>query len=175
MNRRAIRDLAAQDLGLKTAPYRYATSLEALREGGRSRGHALCSQTLDVPVRERVNLSSVLRRTSRPLGNTDWTVPAGDLAEMIVEAFIDFDYEITLLTLTQADGNTLFCPPIGHRQERGDYQESWQPAAMEPALLMEAERMAAEVTSALGGCGIWGVEFFIQSGQEGRARDGLLL
>jgi phosphoribosylglycinamide formyltransferase 2 len=89
----------------------------------------------------------------------------GDLMEVIVEAFIDFDYEITLLTLTQNNGKTLFCPPIGHRQERGDYQESWQPMTMEEAHLKEAEEIAANVTKALGGSGIWGVEFFI--GKEG--------
>ena len=85
--------------------------------------------------------------------------------EVIVEAFIDFDYEITLLTLTQNNGNTLFCPPIGHRQEKGDYQESWQPMAMDVVHLNEAEEIADKVTKALGGSGIWGVEFFI--GKEG--------
>jgi phosphoribosylglycinamide formyltransferase 2 len=85
----------------------------------------------------------------------------GDLKEVIVEEFISFDYEITLLTVTQKDGPTLFCPPIGHRQERGDYQESWQPMTMNPAHLKEAEEMAARVTKALGGSGLWGVEFFI--------------
>jgi phosphoribosylglycinamide formyltransferase 2 len=89
----------------------------------------------------------------------------GDLMEVIVEAFIDFDYEITLLTLTQNNGKTLFCPPIGHRQERGDYQESWQPMIMEDSHLKEAEEIANKVTKALGGSGIWGVEFFI--GKEG--------
>jgi phosphoribosylglycinamide formyltransferase 2 len=85
----------------------------------------------------------------------------GDLKEVIVEGFIDFDYEITLLTVTQQNGRTLFCPPIGHRQERGDYQESWQPMPMDPRHLIEAQEMAAKVTKALGGAGIWGVEFFI--------------
>ncbi len=83
----------------------------------------------------------------------------GDLQEVIVEGFIDFDYEITLLTVTQNDGPTLFCPPIGHRQERGDYQESWQPMPMNQKHLKEAQDMAAKVTAALGGAGIWGVEF----------------
>jgi phosphoribosylglycinamide formyltransferase 2 len=85
----------------------------------------------------------------------------GDLKEVIVEEFIPFDYEITLLTVTQKEGPTLFCPPIGHRQERGDYQESWQPMPMNPAHLEEAKQMAAQVTAALGGAGLWGVEFFI--------------
>ena len=81
--------------------------------------------------------------------------------EVIIEEFIEFDYEITLLTLTQDNGNTLFCPPIGHRQERGDYQESWQPMQMHESHLLDAQEMAKEVTNALGGSGIWGVEFFI--------------
>jgi phosphoribosylglycinamide formyltransferase 2 len=85
----------------------------------------------------------------------------GDLREVIVEAFVDFDYEITLLTVTQQEGPTLFCPPIGHRQERGDYQESWQPQGMPEQILQEVQGMAAAVTAALGGAGIWGVEFFI--------------
>jgi phosphoribosylglycinamide formyltransferase 2 len=85
----------------------------------------------------------------------------GDLKEVIVEGFIDFDYEITLLTVTQKNGPTLFCPPIGHRQERGDYQESWQPMPMRSEHLLEAQEMAGKVTKALGGAGIWGVEFFV--------------
>jgi phosphoribosylglycinamide formyltransferase 2 len=85
----------------------------------------------------------------------------GDLKEVIVESFVDFDFEITLLTVTQKNGNTLFCPPIGHRQERGDYQESWQPQPMLNEHILEAQEMAEKVTKALGGEGIWGVEFFI--------------
>ncbi|NND63060.1 MAG: ATP-grasp domain-containing protein, partial [Flavobacteriaceae bacterium] len=85
----------------------------------------------------------------------------GDVAEVIVEAFVDFNYEITLLSVTQQNGNTLFCPPIGHRQEGGDYQESWQPATMDQAHLIEAQDMAKKVTNELTGSGIWGVEFFI--------------
>ena len=80
---------------------------------------------------------------------------------MIVEAFVKFNSEITLLTVTQKNGNTLFCAPIGHRQERGDYQESWQPAAINAGQLKDAQQMAAKVTEALGGAGIWGVEFFL--------------
>ena len=85
----------------------------------------------------------------------------GDLIEVIVEAFIDFDFEITLLTLTQNNGHTLFCPAIGHRQERGDYQESWQPINMNAIDLKIAQEMAKKITKSLGGSGIWGVEFFI--------------
>jgi phosphoribosylglycinamide formyltransferase 2 len=85
----------------------------------------------------------------------------GDYQEVIVEAFIKFDYEITVLTVTQKRGSTLFCPPIGHRQERGDYMESWQPAPMAEKHLREAQQMAEKITKALTGFGIWGVEFFI--------------
>jgi phosphoribosylglycinamide formyltransferase 2 len=85
----------------------------------------------------------------------------GDLVEVIIESFVDFHTEITLLTVTQKNGLTLFCPSIGHRQERGDYQESWQPCAIADKDEKEAQEMAAAVTKALGGAGIWGVEFFI--------------
>ena len=87
----------------------------------------------------------------------------GDLKEIIIEGFIDFHTEITLLTVTQDGGETLFCAPIGHRQERGDYQESWQPCPMNPHQLKEAQEMSRKVTSALGGSGIWGIEFFLTS------------
>ncbi|MDC0600736.1 formate-dependent phosphoribosylglycinamide formyltransferase [Flavobacteriales bacterium] len=166
MNRKAIRDLAAQDLGLKTAPYRYATTLDELEEGVQAVGMPCVVK----PLMSSSGKGQSVIRTASDIQSA-WTYglegSRGDLAEVIVEAFIDFDYEITLLTLTQNQGETLFCPPIGHRQERGDYQESWQPAAMEPGLLAEAQSMAASVTSALGGQGIWGVEFFIQSGHKG--------
>ena len=167
MNRRAIRDLAAQELGLKTAPYRYATSLEELRTGVAAVGLPCVVK----PLMSSSGKGQSVIRTEADI-ETAWNYALegsrGDLAEIIVEAFIDFDYEITLLTLTQASRDTLFCAPIGHRQERGDYQESWQPAVMKPELLKEAQDMAAAVTAALGGNGIWGVEFFIQNPRDGR-------
>lgn len=167
MNRRAIRDLAALDLGLKTAPYRYATSLEGLRAGVAAVGMPCVVK----PLMSSSGKGQSVIRTENDIEQA-WQYglegSRGDLAEVIVEAFIDFDYEITLLTLTQANGKTLFCPPIGHRQERGDYQESWQPAAMEPALLQNAQDMAAAVTAELGGHGIWGVEFFIEDATDGQ-------
>ena len=167
MNRRAIRDLAAQELGLKTAPYRYATSLSELQAGVAAVGMPCVVK----PLMSSSGKGQSVIRTEADI-ETAWNYALdgsrGDLAEIIVEAFIDFDYEITLLTLTQTNGDTLFCAPIGHRQERGDYQESWQPAVMEPALLAEAQDMAAAVTAALGGNGIWGVEFFIQNPRDGR-------
>ena len=167
MNRRAIRDLAAQDLGLKTAPYRYATSLAALQEGVAAVG----TPCVVKPLMSSSGKGQSVIRTEADI-ETAWNYALegsrGDLAEIIVEAFIDFDYEITLLTFTQDSGNTLFCAPIGHRQERGDYQESWQPAVMEPELLATAQEMSAAVTKELGGSGIWGVEFFIQNPRNGQ-------
>ena len=167
MNRRAIRDLAAKDLGLKTAPYRYASSLSELQDGVAAIGMPCVVKPL---MSSSGKGQSVIKTEADINGAWECALEGsrGDLAEIIVEAFIDFDYEITLLTLTQNSGNTLFCEPIGHRQERGDYQESWQPAIMEPELQSKAQDMAAAVTAELGGSGIWGVEFFIQNPQDGR-------
>ena len=161
MNRRAIRDLAAKELGLETAPYRYATSFEALKSGTEAVGMPCVVK----PLMSSSGKGQSVIRTEADIEKA-WQYALegsrGDLAEVIVESFIDFDYEITLLTLTQDNGETLFCPPIGHRQERGDYQESWQPAGMESSELAQAQEMAAAVTASLGGNGIWGVEFFIK-------------
>ncbi len=160
MNRRAIRDLAAMDLGVKTAPYKYASSLDELIEGVQFTGMPCVVK----PLMSSSGKGQSVIKTEADIEKA-WNYALegsrGDLMEIIVEGFIDFDYEITLLTLTQKDGKTLFCPPIGHRQERGDYQESWQPMAMKEDHLLEAQAMAEKVTRALGGAGIWGVEFFI--------------
>jgi phosphoribosylglycinamide formyltransferase 2 len=160
MNRKAIRDLAAIDLGVRTATYSYATNAEELREGVNKCG-------MPCVVKPLMSSSGKGQSVIRDEADIEkaWTYACegsrGDLQEVIVEAFIDFDYEITLLTVTQNFGPTLFCPPIGHRQERGDYQESWQPMPMNSEHLKEAQDMAAKVTAELGGAGIWGVEFFI--------------
>ena len=164
MNRKAIRDLAAVDLGLKTAKYKYANSLEELKEGVKFTG----TPCVVKPLMSSSGKGQSVIKTEADIEKA-WNIAMegsrGDLMEVIVEAFIDFDYEITLLTLTQNNGNTLFCPPIGHRQERGDYQESWQPMTMKDSHLKSAQEMAKKVTQALGGSGIWGVEFFV--GKEG--------
>lgn len=164
MNRKAIRDLAAIDLGVKTAKYKYATSYQELKEGVAFTGMPCVVK----PLMSSSGKGQSVIKTEADIEKA-WNYALegsrGDLMEVIVEAFIDFDYEITLLTLTQNNGNTLYCPPIGHRQERGDYQESWQPMAMDAMHLKEAEALANKVTKALGGSGIWGVEFFI--GKEG--------
>ena len=164
MNRKAIRDLAAVDLGLKTAKYKYANSFEELKEGVKFTG----TPCVVKPLMSSSGKGQSVIKTEADIEKA-WNIAMegsrGDLMEVIVEAFIDFDYEITLLTLTQNNGNTLFCPPIGHRQERGDYQESWQPMTMKDSHLKIAQKMAKKVTQALGGSGIWGVEFFV--GKEG--------
>lgn len=160
MNRKAIRDLAAIEVGVRTAPYKYATTLEELKQGVAFTGIPCVVKPL---MSSSGKGQSVIKSADDIEKAWDYAMEGsrGDLKEVIVEGFIDFDYEITLLTVTQQDGPTLFCPPIGHRQERGDYQESWQPMPMEAAHLVEAQEMAAKVTKALGGAGIWGVEFFI--------------
>jgi phosphoribosylglycinamide formyltransferase 2 len=160
MNRKAIRDLAAKDLGVRTATYRYATCYEELVAGVDVCGIPCVVKPL---MSSSGKGQSVIKSTDDIQKAWDYAMEGsrGDLKEVIVEGFIDFDYEITLLTVTQKDGPTLFCPPIGHRQERGDYQESWQPMPMQAEHLDEAQEMAAKVTAALGGAGIWGVEFFI--------------
>ena len=160
MNRKSIRDLASINLGLKTAKYKYATSYEELIKGVDFTG---------IPCVVKPLMSSSGKGQSIIKSKSDikkaWIEALkgsrGDLKEVIVEEFISFDYEITLLTLTQNNNNTLFCPPIGHRQERGDHQESWQPMKMEDKHLKIAQEMADKVTKSLGGSGIWGVEFFI--------------
>ena len=160
MNRKLIRDLAAKDLGLRTAPYAYATNIEEFESAVEEIG-------LPCVVKPLMSSSgkgqSVVKDASELEAAFNYAMEGsrGDLKEIIVEGFIDFHTEITLLTVTQKEGETLFCAPIGHRQERGDYQESWQPCAMDDAQLEEAQDMARKVTQALGGAGIWGIEFFL--------------
>ncbi len=162
MNRKAIRDLAAKELGLRTANYRYASSALELQE-------AVSVVGLPCVVKPLMSSSGKGQSVIRGLNDvqTAWEYAnagsRGDIVEVIVEEFVKFDSEITLLTVTQKNGPTLFCPPIGHRQERGDYMESWQPASIAPKQLEEAQNMAAKVTAALGGAGLWGVEFFLTS------------
>jgi len=162
MNRKAIRDLAAKELGLRTANYLYATTLEEFK-------NAVSKIGIPCVVKPLMSSSgkgqSVLKENTNEAIEKVWNYAMegsrGDYKEVIVEEFIKFDSEITLLTVTQKNGNTLFCPPIGHRQERGDYQESWQPCAISDTDLKEAQVMAEKVTKALSGFGLWGVEFFL--------------
>src|SRR5207253_3171596 len=145
MNRKAIRDLASKELGLKTARYAYATTIEEFR-GAVSQIGIPC---VVKPLMSSSGKGQSYVREEGEIGAA-WeiamTKSRAKVNEVIVEEFISFDSEITLLTVTQKNGKTLFCPPIGHRQERGDYMESWQPAAISAEHLAEAQRMADNVT-----------------------------
>jgi phosphoribosylglycinamide formyltransferase 2 len=160
MNRKAIRDLAAKELKLKTAKYAYAKTLEEFIKAVHEIGIPCVVKPL---MSSSGKGQSVVKSESDIKKSWEYALRGtrGDLMEVIVEQFIKFDSEITLLTVTQKNGNTLFCPPIGHRQERGDYQESWQPHPMSATHLKEAQEMADKVTKSLTGVGIWGVEFFL--------------
>ena len=160
MNRKLIRDLASKELGLQTANYLYATSFDEFTK-------AVSKIGLPCVIKPLMSSSgkgqSVLRKLEDQQQVWDYAInnSRGDIMEVIIEEFIAFETEITLLTVTQKTGPTLFCPPIGHRQERGDYQESWQPVAISEKDLSHACAMADNVTAALTGAGIWGVEFFL--------------
>lgn len=160
MNRKAIRELAHTELGLNTANYRYACTYEELQQAAQEIGFPCIIKPLMSSSghgQSKVDNAGELEQA--------WHCACegcrGDIMEVIVEEFIPFDYEITLLTVTQQHGPTLFCAPIGHVQKGGDYRESFQPRCMKPEHLAEAQRMAAQVTEALTGAGIWGVEFFV--------------
>jgi phosphoribosylglycinamide formyltransferase 2 len=160
MNREAIRDLAAGELGLRTAPYAYATSLTELRDACESLGYPCVVK----PVMSSSGKGQSV--VSGPaLVDGAWSRALeggrGDQLRVIVEGFVSFHTEITLLTLREWDGTTHFLPAIAHRQEQGDYRESWLPAGLEPSAIQQAQAMARAVTDRLGGAGIFGVEFFI--------------
>ncbi|WP_447728626.1 formate-dependent phosphoribosylglycinamide formyltransferase [Sphingomonas koreensis] len=160
MNRDGIREVAAVELGLRTSRYRYAESLDEVLAGA---GHT----GLPCVIKPVMSSSGKGQSTVRDAGSLEaaWDYAVanmrGDRRRVIVEEFVDFDYEITLLTVRSREGVS-FCPPIGHRQERGDYQESWQPAAMSAQAIADAQDMARKVVDDLGGYGIFGVEFFVK-------------
>lgn len=160
MNREGIRRLAAEELGLSTSPYQFAATHEE---------YLAAVAEVGMPCVVKPIMSSSGKGQSTVKSESDIN-KAWDYAQdggrsgkgkVIVEGFVDFDYEITLLTVRHRDG-TSFCAPIGHRQEKGDYRESWQPQVMSPVALAEAQRIAAAVTGSLGGNGIFGVELFIK-------------
>jgi phosphoribosylglycinamide formyltransferase 2 len=160
MNRDAIRNLAAEALGLRTSRYRFAESLDEVRAAAAHTGLPCVVK----PVMSSSGKGQKTVATEDGLAEAwDYAVAnmRGDQARVIVEEFIAFDYEITLLTVRHAAGIS-FCPPIGHRQEQGDYRESWQPIAMSAPALAAAQDMARAVVDELGGHGIFGVEFFIR-------------
>ena len=159
MNRDRIRDVAV-GLGVRTAKFSYAESADALRQQANDIGFPVVIK----PVMSSSGKGQSIAKTEADI-QASWDYACqgmrGDRQKVIVEEFIHFDFEITLLTIRQRNGNTIFCQPIGHVQERGDYQYSWQPQAMKPAYLKTAEEMAEKVTSDLGGAGLFGVEFFV--------------
>ena len=161
LQREGIRRLAAERLGIPTSPYRFAGSeaecVAAVAEIGApcvvkpvmsssGKGQSTVASAADAAGAYRCAVAGARGAANR----------------VIVEGFVDFDFEITLLAVRSADGSALFCEPIGHRQEGGDYRESWQPQRMSPAALAEAQRIAATVTGALGGRGVFGVECFVK-------------
>jgi phosphoribosylglycinamide formyltransferase 2 len=159
MNRDGIRDFAAKELGLTTSRYLFAET----REEAIGAVATVGLPAVVKPVMSSSGKGQSIARTEEELGTAfDYAVAnmRGDRPRVIVEEFIDFDYEITLLTVSTRDG-VLFCPPIGHRQESGDYRESWQPVPMTADVLASAQEQSAKVVTALGGHGIFGVEFFI--------------
>ena len=160
MNREGIRRLAAEELGLPTAPYAFAQSAEELRSAAAAIGFPCVVK----PIMSSSGKGQSVVQTAAEV-DAAWRYAMdgarGVSDRVIIEGFIDFDYEITQLTVRHA-GGTSFCPPIGHVQIKGDYHESWQPMAMSPAALAEARRQGEAVTAALGGYGIFGVELFIK-------------
>ena len=163
MNRDAIRD-RANSLGIKTAKYKYATNLDELQDTARSIGYPCIvkpvmsssgkGQTLIKEESETMNAWSQAKSNMR-----------GDRAKVIVEEYINFISEITLLTVRQKNGETIFCPPIGHKQYEGDYVESWRPATISQDLLKVSKEISKLITDDLGGYGIFGVEFFVLDNQ----------
>lgn len=160
MNREGIRRLAAEELGVKTSPYRFASTKEEFLKAVEEVG-------IPCVVKPVMSSSGHGQSTIKNTAQTEeaWTIAQeggrAGAGRVIVEGFVKFDYEITLLTVRSCCGTT-FCQPIGHIQENGDYRYSWQPQAMAPAALAKAQEIAKKVTDALGGYGIFGVEMFIQ-------------
>lgn len=160
MNRRAIRDLASRELGLRTAKYFYAKTYDEFKAAADEIGFPCVVKPLMSSSghgQSYVHNDGELEKAFRDAMEGS----RGDVKEVIIEEFIDFESEFTLLTVTQKNGPTLFCPPIGHVQKGGDYRESWQPYKISDEALKQAQHMADEVTKALTGAGIWGVEFFL--------------
>ena len=160
MNRRAIRDLASRELGLRTAKYFYAKTFEEFKNAADEIGFPCVVKPLMSSSghgQSYVHNEEELEQAFRDAMEGS----RGDVKEVIIEEFIDFESEFTLLTVTQKEGPTLFCPPIGHVQKGGDYRESSQPYKISDEALKQAQHIADEVTRALTGAGIWGVEFFL--------------
>ena len=160
MNRRAIRDLASRELGLRTAKYFYAKTFDEFKKAADEIGFPCVVKPL---MSSSGHGQSYVHNDDelKAAFNEAMEGSRGDVKEVIIEEFIDFDSEFTLLTVTQKHAPTIFCPPIGHIQKSGDYRESWQPYHISDEALKQAQHMADEVTKALTGYGLWGVEFFM--------------
>jgi len=159
MNRKNIRVFAAEELGLKTSKYTFVTTLDGLKEAAQNMGFPCVIK----PVMSSSGHGQSIARTAEDIERS-WEMAKearGDASELIVEEFIPFDYEITLLTVRNETGTT-FCDAIGHVQKDGDFILSWQPMQMSPAALQKAQEIAKAVTDGLGGRGIFGVEFFVK-------------
>ena len=163
MNREGIRRLAAEELGLPTSPYRFADTFGDYVEAVKAVGYPCVVKPI---MSSSGKGQSLLRGESELEAAWDYAQEGGRAGKgrVIVEGFIDFDYEITLLTVRHI-GGTSFCAPVGHRQVKGDYHESWQPQAMSARAQAESERIALAVTEALGGRGLFGVELFVKGDQ----------
>ena len=160
MNRDRIRELAAQQLGIRTAKYAYASNIAEFKQASAEIGFP----NVVKPVMSSSGKGQSIVNSAAELEQAwEYAIAGarGDSQKVIIEEFIDFEIEITLMTIKQWDAPTIFCPPIGHRQERGEYQESWQPAGISATQTKQAEEIATKVTEKLGGAGIFGVEFFI--------------
>ncbi|MEM9536930.1 MAG: formate-dependent phosphoribosylglycinamide formyltransferase [Cyanobacteria bacterium P01_E01_bin.45] len=164
MNRRGIRQLAGEELELPTSPYRFARSLPELQAAAEEVGFPCVIKPIMSSSGKGQSVAKIPEQLEK---SWDYACSGGRGSksaappEVIVEGFVDFDYEITLLTVRACNG-TFFCPPIGHRQEAGDYRESWQPCAMSELALQKSQDIAQRITEALGGYGIFGVELFIK-------------
>lgn len=160
MNRDRIRELAHKQLGIRTAKYAYAATLDEFIAVSESIGFPNVVKPI---MSSSGKGQSIVNHPSEVEKAWEYAIKGsrGDSQKIIVEEFIQFELEITLLTIKQWNAPTIFCAPIGHRQERGDYQESWQPATLPDKMILEAQAIAQKVTDALGGAGIFGVEFFV--------------
>ena len=165
MNREGIRRLAAETLGVRTSPYRFAASEAECAEAVRAIGvPCIVKPTMSSSGKGQSTVHRAEQAAAAWQAAGSGARGARTARTVIVEGMVEFDYEITLLTVRHV-GGTAFCAPIGHRQEGGDYRESWQPQPMAPAALADCQRIAEQVTAALGGYGLFGVEFFIRGEQ----------
>ena len=161
MNRDKIRDLASRDLNIRTAKYRYVYDLSKLKSDASEIGYPLLLKPLMSSSGKGQNLvrkeDDLEKAWIQALENS-----RGDVKGVILEEYIEFNYEFTLLSVRTKQGKNIFCPPIGHEQYKGDYQCSWQPTPIDKSILLEAEQVTNIILENLNGAGIYGVEFFVK-------------